>query len=122
MEQLDKISPVSPEHILVDRKYRDHNYEGGIEIHSDKHSMGKTQKRLWIWMKLRAAVEPSIGHLKHGHPLDRNRLKGEKGDKINAVMSAVGMKFFELPRHVKAGFSRGCFINLNTYKDESSNL
>ena len=42
-------------------------------------------------MKHRAAVEPSIGHLKQGHRMDRNRLKGEEEDRINAVMNAAGI-------------------------------
>jgi IS5 family transposase len=40
-------------------------------------------------MKHRAAVEPSIGHLKTEHRLERNRLKGVGGDAVNAVMAAA---------------------------------
>ncbi len=47
-------------------------------------------------MKRRAAVEPSIGHLKQEHRMDRNRLKGEDGDQINAILSAAGMDFRKL--------------------------
>lgn len=49
-------------------------------------------------MKRRAAVEPSIGHLKNKHRLDRNRLKGVAGDAINAVLSAAAMNFQKLHR------------------------
>ena len=38
----------------------------------------------------RAAVEPSIGHLKQEHRMDRNRLKGVSDDLVNAIMSAAG--------------------------------
>ena len=51
-------------------------------------------------MKRRAAVEPSIGHLKSKHRLDRNRLKGIEGDQINAIFSAAGMNFSKLLKWV----------------------
>ena len=47
-------------------------------------------------MKRRAAVEPSIGHLKNEHRLERNRLKGVAGDAINAVLAAAAMNFQKL--------------------------
>jgi len=93
MEQVEKISPVKPEHAFLDMGYRGHNYEGETEVHVDKRRRGRTPLSLWKWMKRRAAVEPSIGHLKRGHRMDKNRLKGEEGDKINAVMSVAGMNF-----------------------------
>jgi len=47
-------------------------------------------------MKRRAAVEPSIGHLKSEHRLQRNRLKGGAGNAINAVLAAAAMNFHKL--------------------------
>jgi IS5 family transposase len=47
-------------------------------------------------MKRRAAVEPSIGHLKVEHRLERNRLKGVAGDALNAILSAAAMNFQKL--------------------------
>ncbi len=38
--------------------------------------------------KRRAAIEPIIGHLKSDFRLSRNRLKGQVGDEINALMAA----------------------------------
>jgi len=49
-------------------------------------------------MKHRAAVEPSIGHLKNEHRLERNRLKGVAGNAINAILSAAAMNFHKLLR------------------------
>ena len=49
-------------------------------------------------MKRRAAVEPSIGHLKSEHRLERNRLKGTAGNEINAIMAAAAMNFQKLLR------------------------
>ena len=47
-------------------------------------------------MKRRAAIEPSIGHLKEERRMERNRLKGTEGDRLNAVLSAAGMNFAKL--------------------------
>jgi IS5 family transposase len=49
-------------------------------------------------MKRRAAVEPSIGHLKNEHRLERNRLKGVAGDAVNAILAATAMNFQKLLR------------------------
>ena len=95
--QVERIAR-KPEKVFVDRGYRGHGYEGEIEVHVDKVRRGRTPKNLWRWMKRRAAVEPSIGHLKQEHRMDRNRLKGKEGDRINAILSAAGMNFSKLLR------------------------
>ena len=51
-------------------------YTGPETVHVDKRRRGATPKRLWRWMKRRAAVEPPIWHLKGEYRLERNRLKG----------------------------------------------
>jgi IS5 family transposase len=87
-----------PQRVFVDRGYRGHGYTGDIEVHVDKVRRGRTPKSLWRWMKRRAAVEPSIGHLKQEHRMDRNRLRGKEGDRINAILSAAGMNISKLLR------------------------
>ena len=71
-------------------------------MHVDKKKRGRTARSLWKWMKRRAAVEPGIGHLKSEHRMDRNRLHGEQGDMLNALMSAAGMNFRKLLKHAGA--------------------
>ena len=44
-------------------------------------------------MRRRASIEPVIGHLKAGHRMDRNYLKGFEGDRANAVLAAAGYNF-----------------------------
>jgi hypothetical protein len=83
-------------HVFVDRGYRGHDYRGSAEVHVDKIRRGGTSKSPWRWMKRRAAVEPGIGHLKREHRMDRNRLKGTEGDRVNAILSAAGMNFRKL--------------------------
>ena len=67
----DKVSEA-----YVDIGYRGHDYDGAVTVRVDKRQRGRTPRPLWRWMKRRAAVEPSIGHLKTEHRLERNRLKG----------------------------------------------
>jgi IS5 family transposase len=82
--------------VHVDMGYRGHNYDGAVPVHVDKRRLGRTPPALWRWMKRRAAVEPSIGHLKNQHRLERNRLKGVAGDAIKAILSAAAMNFHKL--------------------------
>ena len=98
-----------PEHVFVDMGYRGHNYRGDTEVHVDKRRRGRTAKSLWRWMKRRAAIEPGIGHLKREHRMDRNRLKGVEGDRINAILSAAGMNFCKLLKWA-ADFLRRIFL------------
>ena len=43
-------------------------------------------------------IEPTIGHMKSDHRLERNFLKGKEGDRINALMAAVGYNLAKLLR------------------------
>ena len=97
LKQIKRIGIV-PEHAFLDMGYRGHGYCGKTLIHVDKRRRGRTAKSLWRWMKRRAAIEPGIGHLKREHRMDRNRLKGTEGDRINAILSAAGMNFHKLLR------------------------
>jgi len=80
----------------VDMGYRGHNHTGPETVLVDKRRRGTIPKTIWRWMKRRAAVEPSIGHLKSDHRLERNRLKGTTGDAINAILCAAAMNFQKL--------------------------
>jgi IS5 family transposase len=97
LKQVERIAQL-PEHAFVDMGYREHGYTGKVQVHVDKRRRGRTVKSLWRWMKRRAAVEPGIGHLKREHRMDRSRLKGVHGDRINAILSAAGMNFRKLVR------------------------
>jgi len=96
----------------VDQGYRGHNYTGkGVKVHVDKSRRGRIARSLWRWMKRRAAIEPGIGHLKHEHRMDKNRLKGVLGDCINAILSAAGMNFHKLLLWL-AAFLRQIYMEL----------
>src|ERR1019366_4048545 len=62
MKQVDNLVGNRVSGVHVDMGYRGHDYGGGVTVHVDKRSRGRTPRALWRWMKRRAAVEPSIGH------------------------------------------------------------
>jgi len=103
-DALDQVQRVAalPEHAFVDMGYRGHGYSGEVKVHVDKRRRGRTARSLWRWMKRRAAIEAGIGHLKREHRMDRNRLKGIEGDRLNALLSASGMNFHKLLRWAAA--------------------
>jgi IS5 family transposase len=96
MDRIVATSGIEAEHVYCDMSYRGHDYEGKCEIHVGGRRRGSIPKTLWRWMKRRAAIEPSIGHLKQERRMERCRLKGAEGDKINAVLSAAAMNFSKL--------------------------
>ena len=84
--------------------YCDQSYRGqGEEINGTKIRItGKRKKTLsrweWKWYRRRAAIEPVIGHLKSENRLERNHLRGEEGDRINAVLAGCGRNIRKLLR------------------------
>lgn len=105
LAQIKTINPVKMQHLFTDQGYRGHKHEAqedDPEIHVDKKRRGTTPRRLWKWMKRRAAIEPSIGHLKTEHRLNRNQLWGKEGDMHNVILSAAAMNFHKLLKQLKA--------------------
>jgi hypothetical protein len=70
-------------HVFVGRGCRGHKHQGPESVSVDQLLRGVIPKWLWRLMKRRAAIEPTIGHMKSEHRLERNRLKGTCGDAIN---------------------------------------
>ena len=106
LQQVSNLIGAKVSEAYVDMGYRGHNYEGEVTVRVDKRRRGRTPRPLWRWMKRRAAVEPSIGHLKAEHRLERNRLKGVAGDAFNAILSAAAMNFQKLLRAFWRNFLR----------------
>ena len=96
MDQIVSTSTIDPEHIYCDMNYRGHDYGGDCQIHVGRRRRGSIVGSVWRWMQRRAAIEPTIGHLKEDRRMERNRLKGTLGDKLNAILSAAGMNFSKL--------------------------
>ena len=95
----------APRQAFVDQGYRGHDYAGSVQVHVDRKRRGSLARRLWRWMKRRAAIEPGIGHLKQEHRMERCRLWGAAGDAFNAILAAAGMNFRKLLAHA-AVFAR----------------
>ena len=94
--QVNRLIGEKVKEVHVDMGYKGHGYEGPEAVHVDKKRRGTTPKGLWKRMKRRAAVEPTIGHLKSEHRLERNQLKGVLGNTLNAILSAAAMNFGKL--------------------------
>ncbi len=91
LEQIERITGKKPTDAYVDRGYKTQEIRG-TKIHAPSNGRGKTKyekSKLRNHFRRRAAIEPIIGHTKSDHGLDRNYLKGEVGDAINAMLTAA---------------------------------
>ena len=98
LQQVERLSGQKPRMAFVDLGYRGHGVAGDSEIQVVPRKRRHLAKSLRRWMNRRAAIEPVIGHLKSGHRMERNRLKGRVGDQLNAILSACGFNFRKLLR------------------------
>jgi IS5 family transposase len=98
LQQVERLCGQKPQTAFVDLGYRGHGVEGESEVHVVPRKRRHLAKSLRRWMNRRAAIEPVIGHLKSGHRMERNRLKGRVGDQLNAVLSACGFNLRKLLR------------------------
>lgn len=68
---------------FVDKGYKKHGVKTVDVIMSGQEKLSRSLKK-------RNAVEPHIGHMKTDGKLGQNYLKGTLGDKINALLVAIG--------------------------------
>jgi IS5 family transposase len=117
--QAEQLTGWRPEHAYCDKGYRG---EPAIIEKTRVHLANKRKKsmkpREWSWFKRRSAIEPIIGHVKSDHRMDRNYLKGETGDMINAILAGCGFNLRKLLRALLLFFFKerfnGNFINWPT--------
>ena len=91
---------VTPMTAVVDLGFRgvDEDIAPVQSIHRGKFkSLTSLQRR---WLKRRQAVEPTIGHLKQDHRMDRCWLKGTEGDALHTVLCAAGFNIRWLMRAI----------------------
>ena len=89
------LTGVTPEQAAVDQGFRGKKYHPAktqVLVAGTRKFQG-VLKRL---VKRRSAIEPVIGHAKQDHSLGRNYLKGSKGDRINALLTACGFNLRKL--------------------------
>ena len=92
IEETEALTGRGIERVYVDKGYRGHDAPNPnrVFLSGQKRGVhGQIKKEL----RRRSAIEPVIGHCKSDGHLGRNFLKGRLGDRINAVMSAVGYNF-----------------------------
>lgn len=95
LEQARKIIGKLPARVYADKGYRGSSPPAGVEVFLSGQRRGLDEKRKKL-LRRRSAIEPVIGHLKRGHRMGRNFLKGIDGDKINAVLAAAGRNMAKL--------------------------
>lgn len=97
LAQAERLSGVAINQVACDLGYRGHGIDDKniLIVPRDKRKGTATIKK---WWRRRNAIEPIIGHEKNDHRLERNRLAGELGDRMNVVLSACGFNFKKLWR------------------------
>lgn len=92
MEAMHALTGIEPKRIYVDKGYQGHEYPKKLRVFKSGQKRGVTAA-IKRELKRRSVIEPIIGHVKHEHRLDRNYLLGVLGDKMNALLAAVGYNF-----------------------------
>ena len=89
MMQTSQLTGIAPKQAAVDKGFRGskHHPDGLQVLVAGTRKFKGVLKRL---VKRRSAIEPVIGHVKHDHALGRNFLKGQQGDRINALLATCG--------------------------------
>lgn len=96
LNQVESLTNNQVRQATCDMGYRGHKYKGDCDILIVNRYRKRVSNSVKKWWKRRSAIEPVIGHLKTENRLDRNRLKGKIGDKINAIMAACGFNMRKL--------------------------
>jgi len=100
IEQVERLSGHAPHDVMVDGGYRGHGYKGSSIVHVVRSIPKRATRALRRMLRRRAAIEPTIGHMKSDNRMNRNYLTGREGDRINALLSAAGYNLRKLLRWV----------------------
>lgn len=98
LAQSSRLAGVAALQATCDLGYRGHNYAGDCDIQIVQRRRKGISRALKKWWKRRSAIEPVIGHVKSESRMDRNRLAGKTGDKLNAILAACGFNLRKLLR------------------------
>ena len=101
IRQTQAITGVEPERVYVDKGYKGHDAPNRFRVYRSGQKRG-VFGQIKRELRRRSAVEAVIGHMKTDGRLDRNYLKGREGDKINAILTAIGHNFRLLINWFKA--------------------
>lgn len=92
IQQYERLTGKEARNIFLDRGYKGPKKINNTNLHTPKpdKNITHTKRRRH---KRRAAIEPTISHLKYDHRMIRNYLKGVQGDAINLMLAASAMNF-----------------------------
>ncbi len=92
LEQHERLTGIKAKEIYVDR-----GYPGPKQINETQICLPKPNKNITRTQRKkhsrRAAIEPTIAHLKNDYRMARNFLKGSFGDAVNVMLAASAMNF-----------------------------
>jgi IS5 family transposase len=100
IQQVERLTGHTPDDVMVDQGYRGHGYGGSAIVHVVRTIPKRATRALRRMLKRRAAIEPTIGHMKSDNRMNRNYLTGSEGDKINTLLSAAGYNLRKLLRWI----------------------
>ena len=102
LEQHERITGIKAKEVFVDR-----GYPGPKQINDTQVFLPKPNKNITLSQRKkhsrRAAIEPTIGHLKHDYRMIKNFLRGSFGDAVNVMLAASAMNFKRMMNLWKAG-------------------
>ena len=90
IEAVEETTGQSTDRIFVDLGYRGHNYRHKSKVYTP-YTKKKITPDIKRMQKRRSAIEPLIGHMKQYGRMGRNFLKGIIGDRLNPLISAIGL-------------------------------
>lgn len=96
INQVSELTGRVPKTIYCDAGYRGHGYQGEALVKVVRKLPKRATRTQRRWLKRRAAIEPTIGHMKHDHRMHRNYLKGVEGNRVNAILAAAGYNLAKL--------------------------
>jgi IS5 family transposase len=112
LAQTERLTGWQAKEGYFDQGYRGHGYKGETVIHIVDNRRRHFKLSELKWRKRRAAIEPVIGHLKKENRMERNYLKGEIGDKVNAMLAGCGWNLRKLAQILFWPFFRERFFGL----------
>ena len=97
LDQIERLTDWKVKESYVDLGYRGHQYTGETEVTIvSPQKMRRATRAVKRWLKRRASIEPTIGHLKSDNRMSKNYLKGVEGDQINALLCGCGYNMRKL--------------------------
>lgn len=106
----EKSTGVRAKCAFVDKGYKGKdNHPDDVDVYlTGRRGLKGVLKKL---LRARSAIEPVIGHMKNEHGMDKNRLHGIEGDKINAILSATAFNVRKILKLLRLEKSTGeCLV------------